>query len=89
MPLDRVTGEVNLTASDLNGMEVVRIASTVRPGGDELAARVPPLSGKSRVAPPPRTDRPTLTVFIENPDDAGAGARIAALLGLTRERGWH
>lgn len=89
MPADKTVIEANLKASDLDGMEEVRISSVRNMRGDELATKSRLIADTPRGTNPPSHHRPTLTVFIDDPDDNDAGDRIKATLGISPRNGWH
>lgn len=89
MVFHRVIRESLLRRSDLDGIDEVRIASSRNPLGEELAVRHRPMPTLDCGQPDPDRQRPTLVVFIDDPDDMEAGARIAAILDLRADGNWY
>lgn len=90
MTPNKLTHEESLHLVDMTGIEAVRIASAAFPSGQEVAYKLGTLQVTPRMDFPVFRNRPTLTVFIQDPIGwDGAAQRIRAALELTDVNGWY
>ncbi len=90
MTPNKLAHEESLHLVDMIGIEAVRIASAAFPAGIDVAYRLGTTKYAARTDFPVFRDRPTLTVFIQDPrgwDEAPQ--RIRAALELTDMNGWY
>lgn len=85
MTPNKLAHEESLHLVDMSGIEAVRIASAAFPFGQEVAYKV---AGTYDF--PVFRNRPTLTVFIQEPGAwSDAPRRVRVALGLTQGNGWY
>ena len=80
MPLERVVGEANLRRTDVEGIHEVRLVSKASPSGRVIANLMtfsaPPEGGFAAAG------NRTLTVMVEDVDDAFTRNRVLRALGI-------